>query len=248
MAEDQLYHDADLAQFYDLDNDCWPDREYCVALAQGSASVLDLGCGTGGLALRIAELHRCAVTGVDPAAAMLNIAASKPCGDRVRWVESDARVLDLGKSFDLIVMTGHAFQVFLTDADRAACLNTIARHLAPQGRVIFDSRNPALREWEGWGADVCLRHIDHPALGRVAAWNDVAWDEARQVVTYDTFYRLMSSDIVHHATSEIGFVGCSRLGQLIANAGLVVEQWLGDWHGTEYHAESPEIIPVGRLA
>ena len=35
---------------------------------------------------------------------------------------------------------------------------------------------------------------------------------------------------------------------MIDRAGLAVDQWLGDWHGTPFYQTAKEIIPVGRLA
>ena len=53
MDEDRLYHDPALADFYDLENgwDRSPDFVFCKALAEGAGSILDLGCGTGALAV-----------------------------------------------------------------------------------------------------------------------------------------------------------------------------------------------------
>lgn len=246
MAEDRLYTDAALARFYDLDNGWTEDREFCLKLARGCRSVLDLGCGTGALALRVADAGA-AVVAVDPARAMLDVARAKPGAGRVRWVETDARGLDLGQRFDLIVMTGHAFQVFLTYADRAACLAGIARHLAPEGHFIFDMRNPARREWEEWRPAQSRRQFDDPVLGAVDAWNDVSWDEGAQVVTYETVYEAPGSKLFR-AASRIGFADRARLEALILAAGLVVESWYGDWTGADCGADSPEFIPYGRLA
>jgi len=174
MDEDRLYHDPALADFYDLENG-WersPDFAFCKALASDAGSVLDLGCGTGGLAVALCEGRT--VVGVDPAPAMLDIARAKPGAGRVDFVEGDARSVRLGRRFELVVLTGHAFQVFLTREDRRAALATIAAHLAPGGRFIFDSRDPARREWEEWGPGESHRLLTHPRFGAVSAWNDVA--------------------------------------------------------------------------
>lgn len=77
---------------------------------------------------------------------MLAVARDRPHGDKVEWIEATAQAFRSPKRFDLVVMTGHAFQVFLTDEDvRAACL-TMREHLAPGGRVVFETRNPAV-DW-----------------------------------------------------------------------------------------------------
>ena len=248
MDEDRLYHDPALADFYDLENG-WeraPDLDYCRTLAVDAASVLDLGCGTGELAVALAGGR--SVVGVDPAPAMLEIARAKPGADGVDFVEGDARTLRLGRRFDLVVLTGHAFQVFLTPEDRGAALTTIAAHLAPGGRFIFDSRNPACREWEEWGPEGSMRLVEHPRFGTVAAWNDVAQDPATGIVTYGTHYEIRATGKRLSAASRIAFPEKAELAALITDAGLRVERWLGDWEGTEWQDGAKELIPLGTLA
>jgi SAM-dependent methyltransferase len=246
MTDDALYHDAALADFYDLENGWAQDLEYCRTLAARAGSVLDLGCGTGELAVALSGGRQ--VTGVDPAGAMLAIARAKPGAETVRFVEGDARSIRLGQRFDLVVLTGHAFQVFLTEADQRAALATIAAHLAPGGTFIFDSRNPATREWLEWVPEASTRDLDHPRLGAVTAWNDMRHDAATGIVAYDTIYEIKATGERLAATSEIRFTDKARLETLIGEAGLAVDRWLGDWHGAPWHEQATEIIPLGRLA
>lgn len=248
MAEDRLYRDPVLARFYDLDNGWTEDREFCLNLAAGCASVLDLGCGTGDLAIRIADATGAAVRAVDPAGAMLALARTKPGAERVRWIEADARRLDLGVRVDLVVMTGHAFQTLLGADDRAACLATIARHLHPGGRFILDSRNPDQREWEAWGPEASRRAILDPLLGPVEAWNDAAHDPASGIVTYETHYRVAADGRRFSAVSRIAFPSLAELDAAIGAAGLRVDRWMGDWTGAPLAPDSPEMIPLGGLA
>ncbi|WP_420345240.1 class I SAM-dependent methyltransferase [Pelagibius sp.] len=242
--DDRLYQDPALARFYDLENGWAADFDTCLGLAEEAASVLDLGCGTGELAARLADGR--AVVGIDPAAPMLAVARQRPGGDRVEWLEADARGLDLGRRFDLIVLTGHAFQVFLTADDQRAVLATIARHLAPEGRFIFDSRNPAAGAWRGWTPERSRRSLAHPQLGAVEAWNDVAQDAATGIVTYRTHYRVAASGQTFSAASKLRFTDKVTLTALLTEAGLHVERWLGDWQGGPSTDDSPELIPIGR--
>lgn len=248
MAEDRLYTDPALARFYDLDNGWTDDSAFFLHLAAGCRSVLDLGCGTGELAIRIAAEHGAAVTAVDPACAMLDLARIKPGAERVHWVEGDARGLRLGERFGLIVMTGHAFQTLLSPLDRAACLLAIAAHLAPGGRFVFDSRNPERQEWKEWRPDASRRRFVDPLLGPVCAWNDVARDPASGIVTYETHYRVDADGRHSAATSRIAFPPLAEIERAIAAAGLRVERWLGDWTGAALGPHSPEFIPLGSLA
>lgn len=243
--DDPLYRDPDLVQFYDLENGWGTDNDYCARLAAQAASVLDLGCGTGLLAASLGA--GCDVTGVDPAAAMLEVARRRPGGSSVTWVEADARTVRLGRRFDLVVMTGHAFQVFLTSADRRAVLEAIAAHLASGGKFIFDTRNPVHEKWRDWQPGRSDRIVTHPTFGQVKAWTETAWDAAADIATYRTHYELPEGRRLS-AASQIAFPSREELMGLLEAAGLTVDAWLGDWKGAPYQPASPEIIPIGRLA
>jgi len=245
LESDALYRDPELAQFYDADNGQGPDIDFCLQLASTARSVLDLGCGTGQLAARLADCRD--VVGVDPAAAVLEIAQRRPNGDRATWVEADARDVRLGRRFDLVVLTGHAFQVFLTAQDQRAVLLTIAKHLADGGRFVFDTRNPKAEEWEEWGPEDSKRSFEHPRHGRVEAWNDAVHDTATGIVTYQTHYRIVGSDHQFSAASKILFTPRDTLDGMVRDAGLIVDRWLGDWLGAGYGPDAADIIPIGRL-
>jgi SAM-dependent methyltransferase len=247
MVTDRLYNDPDLAQFYDVDNQWSDDFEFCRNLANGRASVLDLGCGTGLLATTLASGTGRQVVGVEPAKPMLEIAGRRTGAGRVRWVDADARTVRLNRSFDLVVMTGHTFQVFLTAADRFAVLQTIAIHLGAAGRFVFDSRNPAVEEWKEWNPTESLRRIEHPVLGRVRAWNDAVLDAATGVVTYGTYYEVADGR-VYASRSKIAFPPREQIADAIDRAGLAVDRWLGDWSGSPFGPGAREIVAVGRLA
>lgn len=245
MANSTLYNSADLAQFYDLDNPWEDDFSACVGLAKGAHSLLDLGCGTGALVAHLAPTLK--AVGVDPAAAMLDIAKARTSSPQATWIEGDARSLDLGQVFDLIVLTGHSFQVFLSEADQRAVLATIVRHLAPKGRFIFDSRNPDCRAWESWTPAHSMRQFEHPKLATIQAWNEASFEPSSSIATYHSHYRIAASGAVLSSASQIKFTARADLEQMIEAAGLTVEHWLGDWNGAPCDQHSKDFIPIGRV-
>jgi len=102
-------------------------------LSRPEATVLDLCCGTGDMAFalrRRAGLCAAKILGADFAHPMLERAAAKSDGARIRWVEADALNLPLADaSFDLVTS---AFG-FRNLADYDAGLREIARVLRPGG-------------------------------------------------------------------------------------------------------------------
>ncbi|MBB3392626.1 SAM-dependent methyltransferase [Rhizobium sp. BK275] len=245
ISDDPLYRDPSLAQFYDAANRWGPDFDFCMTLAEGAQSVLDLGCGTGELTAALAATR--IVTGVDPAVAMLDIGRARPGGDRVEWIEGDARTVRLGKRYDLVVLTGHAFQVFLTEEDQRAALATIAVHLNPAGRFVFDTRNPGFQR-ERNVRHSSVRQLEHQELGVIEASGESHYDEATGVLSYENGYRVLATGEHFAGRSKILYTPRDKLSGLMRDAGLTVDAWYGDWEGNPFHTQSREIIPVGRLA
>lgn len=108
--------------------------------------LLDLACGTGTMALRLAA-QGYQVTGVDIIPEMIKWASQKAAaqGVSVEWVVADARTFQLQKQFPFIYMLGNAFQHFLTRADHEALLARVWEHLSPAGSFLFVTRNPTLK-------------------------------------------------------------------------------------------------------
>ena len=134
---DNLYRVSDahfteprLAELYDpLDPDRGDLAPYAaIADEFDVVTVLDIGCGTGTFACLLAQGGK-DVTGVDPAAASLEVARRKPCADRVRWILGDCSALP-ALQVDMATMTGNVAQVFLTDEDWMATLRASAQRYA----------------------------------------------------------------------------------------------------------------------
>ena len=90
MPADEVFEDSLFASLYDHFNGWDVCDDFYLGLARPLKSggrVLDLGCGTGLLACRIAE-EGFAVTGVDPAEGMLGVARSRPGAERVSWIKN----------------------------------------------------------------------------------------------------------------------------------------------------------------
>ncbi len=241
-----LYADGGLAQLYDSANTTRADLAMCRSLAESAGSVLDLGCGTGTLALALAPGRR--ETGVEPAAGMLEQARRKDDAGRINWVQGDARTLRLDQTFDLVLLTGHTFQVFLTPEDRLACLRSIAAHLSDTGRFVFDSRNPDFPEPKERTKTQTLRRFHDPDLGEVQMWNVSRYDAAARILTYSNHFRIVATGEVRGGEDRIAYPPQPELAALLTEAGLRAHRWMGDWEGAPFHAASREIIPVGGLA
>ena len=164
---DPIFADPRLAPLYDVLDGPRDDLGHYVEIAHelGARSVLDVGCGTGCLALRFAEEGR-EVTGVDPALASLEVARTKLGSEKVRWLHGDAARLP-AMAVDLAVMTGNVAQVFLDDQEWESALRSIGQALRPDGYLVFESRRPEYRVWEEWAREPAEAALSSPDLGPV---------------------------------------------------------------------------------
>src|SRR5256885_14233899 len=148
MNHDDNLEDFRDPQIYDLQDegyyDDYPLTEQWARSLGGP--LLDLACGTGRMALRMAALGY-QVTGVDITPEMIARARQKAAQQAVSidWVVADARTFHLQKQFPFIYMLENVFQFFLTREDQEAMLARVRDHLLPEGCFLFETRNPSPR-------------------------------------------------------------------------------------------------------
>ena len=157
---DRVFADPNLAALYDLFSP-WDKREdftFYLPLLMSAEAVLDVGCGTGALLHRAREEgHRGRLCGIDPARGMLEQARKRP---GIEWVLGDLESVSWECEFDLIVMTGHAFQVLVGDDELQTALAAIRSALTEKGRFAFETRNPLVRAWERWAMEYTTQVTD----------------------------------------------------------------------------------------
>ena len=95
-------------------------------------SVLDAGCGTGRIARELAR-RGVDVVGVDLDETMLSTARRK--APALTWHCADLAAIDLGRTFDVILLAGNVM-IFLTPGTEAAVVANLVKHLAPGGRLV----------------------------------------------------------------------------------------------------------------
>jgi SAM-dependent methyltransferase len=220
-----------------------PGDDYYLDLVKSARSVLDLGCGTGQLLRRAAaEGHPGVLVGVDSAAAMLAEAA-REIGP-VTWLQGDARTVDVGRQFELVTMTGHTFQVFLTDDDVRRVLSNVRRHLEPGGRFAFETRNPAARAWERWVSEHSRVRIEAPSGESVEVAHELQGTIEPDLVEFASTCRFVGGSAPLISRSTLRFIDPDHLRTLLEDVGFRIDGWFGDWDRTPVTATSPEVIVV----
>lgn len=131
--------------------------------------VLDAGCGSGRVAIELAR-HGVEVVGVDVDASMLAAAAER--APHLEWVRQDLTALDLGRTFDVVVMAGNVV-LFTPPGTEGDLVAGVARHVAPGGLVVAGfslDRGYGHRDYDAHAAAAGLELVE-----RFATWDGDPW-------------------------------------------------------------------------
>ncbi len=155
MSAASIWHDVECGA-YSADLALWEEMAI-----EGDGPVLDLGCGTGRVALHLARRgHQ--VVGVDLEPELIASLLERGRGLPLEGIVADARDFDLEEDFSLALAPMQVLQLLPDSADRVACLRRVSARLRPGGRFAAailermpepDDSPPPLpdvREVDGW--------------------------------------------------------------------------------------------------
>jgi SAM-dependent methyltransferase len=224
---DPCYAHPRLAAVYDaLDADRRDLDAYLrTARESGAHRVLDIGCGTGVLALLLAA-RGADVTGVDPAGASLDVARAKPGAERVRWIHGDAADVPPVPAFDLATMTGNAAQGVVAPDAWARTLHGAHAALRPGGRLVLETRDPARRAWEEWTPELTRRVTRVPGAGEVESWQELV-AVREDLVTFRSTYVFAADGAVLTSESTLRFRGRDEVAADLAAHGFTTQEVRG---------------------
>ena len=250
------------AELYDAIVADWPGEidfylELAVETRDRGLPVLEVGCGTGRIALRLAAAG-VTVAGFDLSPEMLAVAQGKSSGvTNIRWIEADMRAFDLGETFGLVIVPGHAFQNLNIVEDQLAALACIRRHLADGGLLVIhlDHQEPGwLGEISGDKRGVMepAGEVQDPATGHLIrtqrAWS---YERASQTATtWSVSEEVDSADRVlsrwESGPTALHCIFRFEMEHLLARSGFRVEALYGDFFRGSLTEGSSEMIWLAR--
>ena len=246
MIERQFTED-ELAALYDLFHPPERRRDFAfyLELVMSARSVLDVGCGTGALLHRAREAgHTGRLCGLDPGAGMLEQARHR---SDIEWVLGDLSSVGWDGEFDLVVMTGHAFQELVADDEIRAALASIRSALTDGGRFVFETRNPLARAWEHWSSGYSGEVADATGVV-VRREHRLELPVEGDVVRFTATFTSPGWDRPRVSRGRLRFLDPAMLSAFLSSAGLTIVEQLGDWDRQPLTDASPEIITVARRA
>lgn len=194
-------------------------------------------------------------TGVDLSSAMLGRARVRAQQAGLeRWitlVHDDARRMELGTRFPLVIIALNTFMHFTSRESQQAALGRIARHLVPGGILAFEVCNPhpdLLEDADGRLIHDFTRH--GPDEGSVTTrFHSQRVDPATQTLDITFFYdEADRHGVIRRTVAPFGlrYVTAPELEWLLPACGFAIENVYGGFDLTDYRAESSRMVVVAR--
>ena len=241
------------AELYDLfyaDFDA--DLEMYLGFAERTGGpVLEIGSGTGRVALALAEAEY-PVVGLELSDALRAVAQQKAdqaqLADRARFVAGDMRRFQIDQRFGLIVVPLNTFLHNLTLADQLATLACCKQHLRPGGLLVLDCFNPDPAHAADDGRLIVQRSVVDRETGQVACLllaRATDWGKQLQEITY-FIDRSDQNGVVQRTTlaTTFRFIFRHELHLLLKAGGFDLKDEYGSYDLDPFESGSDKLIVV----
>lgn len=227
---------------------------------ESGGPVLELGAGTGRIAIPIAEAG-VRVTALDLDAGMLDRLRQKahtlPADVRSRLHVShgDMRSFALDEQFALVIIPFRAFLHNITREDQLAALRRAHAHLRPEGELALNVFHPSLEYMAAHAGAYAgvwrwLKTQKHPDGGFVVYSDATRYDTVRQrlegMIRTEEFSpdgSLRSTNMMH---LELAYLYPSDIASLLAESGFELVRISGDFSGRPFERDGDELVVEAR--
>lgn len=110
--------------------------------------VLELGIGTGRLALSLLTQTHVPLHGIDASKNMVERLRAKPHGDAVHVTLGDFADVNVAGMFQLVYVAFNTCFALLTQDDQVRCFRNVAAHLMPDGAFVIEAFVPDLSRFD----------------------------------------------------------------------------------------------------
>jgi SAM-dependent methyltransferase len=236
-----LHYDDWVADFYDAWFADWFDSAGTVdrlAELAGRGPVLELGIGTGRVALPLAR-RGIEVHGIDASEAMVERLRAKPGGEEVPVTIGDFSDVDVvsGGPFSLVFVTAGSFFELQHQDAQVRCFANVARHLQPGGLFVVDGPVP---DAGGHGGEAAMRVMRGRSGQLVVRFAEV--DRAQQ--RYVSHYAVLGEHGARILSVPLRYALPAELDLMATMAGLRLRERTAGWRGERYTSASDEHVSV----
>jgi SAM-dependent methyltransferase len=211
-----------------------PVVDFLVELA-GDGRALELGIGTGRIALPLAE-RGVRVDGIDLSEAMVARLRAKPGGDRIDVTIGDFATTKVDGPFTLVYLVYNTIQNLTTQDAQVACFQNIAEHLEPGGTFVIEVGLPDLQRLP-FGETIRPFHLGETHLGFDT------YDVANQGLVSHHYTR-SADGTFRYSWGPFRYVWPSELDLMARLAGMTLrERWSG-WKREPFTSTSEKLVGV----
>lgn len=203
------------------------------------ARILDCPCGQGRHAHLLAEAgYR--VDGLDYSRALLAVARKRGTGPALKYTKGDMRRLPSRWTarFDAVLNLFTSFGFFTQPADDARVIREFARVLAPGGVLAWHGASR-----DGVAARFLARDWWETRDGTLVA-QERRFDPLSGILTVESAWRRGARRA--RRTHRIRLYTATRIAELCADAGLIVEQAYADWTDRPLRRAAGEMLLLAR--
>jgi SAM-dependent methyltransferase len=204
----------------------------------GGLPLLELGIGTGRLALPLAAAGL-DVHGIDTSPAMVEQLRTKPGGDAIHVVIGDMAIDLPAGPFGVVFVAYNTFFSNLTEDAQRRCFAEVAARLATGGRFVIEAFVP--EDPPRSGDDIAVRSI---AADRVVL--SVSRHLPASQVAEGQYIEITEAGGVRLRPWSVRYATPAQLDDMAASAGLTLEQRHADWHRTPFDTASAHHVSVWR--
>lgn len=235
---------------------------YCRKAVESGGPVLELGAGTGRVAIRIAEAG-IDITALDQDAGMLEKLRDKAAllppevRSRITVHHGDMRSFRRYEQYALVIIPYRAFLHNITRGDQLAALRSAHAHLRPGGELALNVFHPSL-EYMAANAGAMTGVWRWRATRQRADAGFVVYSECSRYYTVEQRLESMlrteefAPDGSLRRTSmmhlELAYLYPSDVASLCAASGFELQRISGDFDGRELERDGDELVVEARKA
>ncbi|MEX2542924.1 MAG: class I SAM-dependent methyltransferase [Trueperaceae bacterium] len=237
---DDGYFDEHVAERYDeaaqelFDPDLVEPVVDLLAELAGNGRALELGIGTGRIALPLAK-RGVQVQGIDISAAMAARLRAKPGGESIDVTVGDFATVTVPGSFSVAYLVFNTIMNLTTQAAQVECFRNVAAHLEPGGSFVIEVGVPALQRLPP-GETIRVFHASE------TRWGFDEYDVANQGLT--SHHIELVDGRIERLSIPFRYVWPAELDLMAQLAGMRLRERWASWKREPFTSESREHVSV----
>ena len=202
----------------------------------GSGPALELGVGTGRIALPLAA-KGIEVRGIDASAAMVSKLRARPEGDSIAVTMGNFADVAVEGKFSLVFVVFNTFFALLTQEEQVRCFRNVAEHLTGDGKFLIEVFVPDVARFIA-GQNVRASTITTERVSlQVSEHNSVEQQVMSQHIVF-------FNNEVRQFPVKIRYAWPSELDLMAQLAGLKLRHRWGNWNREEFNSRSEKHVSV----